>query len=80
MGRVERDIGMSKWKGIYKDKEGYPEKEGGISMGNEKMKPVGVDDIFKRLSCEGEEQDVRGVYLRLISRHRKRNPLICPLL
>ena len=31
-----------------------------------KMKPVGVDNIFKRFSCEEEEQDVRGLYAKLI--------------
>lgn len=36
------------------------------SRGHEKMKPVGVDNIFKRFSCEGEEQDIRGMYVKLI--------------
>ena len=34
-------------------------------MGNGNIKVVGAD-IFKNFICEGQEQDVRGVHVKLI--------------
>lgn len=67
MGSVERHAEMNTWKQIHKeDWKRCPEKEGENSVGCKTMKPVGVDNIFKRFSCEQEEQDVRGLYAKLI--------------
>lgn len=35
-------------------------------MGNGNIKVVGADNIFKNFICEGQEQDVRGVHVKLI--------------
>lgn len=47
-------------------------------MGSEKRKPVSVDNIFKKFIFEGEEGDVRHVYVKLTP-ERMRNPLFNPL-
>ena len=70
--REPRDNGK-RWKGIRDEHKDTKKTGRNVQRSKvktqwdaKKMKPVGVDNIFKRFSCEEEEQDVRGLYAKLI--------------
>lgn len=39
-------------------------------MGNKKIKPINTNNIFKKFICEEEEEDIRGIYVKLIQKIR----------
>lgn len=57
MGRVGKDVEMNKVKGIH-DRQEHPEniQEGGHSMRNGKMKPVGTHNILKTFVVKGRSR------------------------